>query len=501
MPQRRVVLHCNAGGSYGMGHLMRCLAIAEEAVARGWVTRLGGDLSPEAVGLALAQFPSLAIEVVARDDLVSWLTAVDADVVHLDSYWPESDLVSGSFLHSNMQDGVFGARVADLAIDANLAAEDRFIATAEHALVGISAVPIRAQVRRHRGQRATSGLPRRVLIVLGGTDPHGLTADVVAGLGAITTRVAVTVVAPAAQRAVVLDRAEQIPHPTTVTGLLTDLPAVAAEQDLVISASGTSVWDFACMGVPMALLCVADNQREGYDAVVEAGLAFGLGTPPHRDLVERLRELDGALGAPSFLDGLRKRGREFVDGLGAWRIVSAWEQLLDSPASTAVDADVTVRRAVLEDAPLLHAWRNDPTTRQASRSSDEIPWDDHVRWVDRVLHDPARQLYVAERTGVPIGTVRWDHLGGRNWEVSITVAPQVRGQGLAVPMLRAGEDALRVDGGARLIATVHIDNVPSRRLFERAGYLPLTPPGKGGFATSVKWRSATAGPRSAASRD
>lgn len=498
MPQRRVVLHCNAGGPYGMGHLMRCLAIAEEAISRGWIARLGGDLSPEAVRLTAAQSPLLTTEVVRRSAVGGWLAAADADVVHIDSYWPEADHASGTFLRSNMQDGLFGARDTDLAIDANLGAEHRFTATAKHALVGISAVPIRAQVRRYRG-RTAGELPRRVLIVLGGTDPHGLTADVVAALGAITTPLTVTVVSPEAQRDIVSALAQRIPHPITITEFLTDLPAVAARQDLVISASGTSVWDFACMGVPTAVLCVADNQRAGYDAVVKADLAFGLGMPPHHDLVDRLRDLDGALGTPGFLDGLRERGRELVDGLGVWRIVSAWEQLLESPAAEVVDADVTTRPATGTDALLLHGWRNDPTTRRTSRSGDEVPWDDHLRWLDRVLRDPTRQLLIAERAGAPVGTIRWDHLGGRDWEVSITVAPEVRGRGLAAPLLRAGEDALRVDGGARLIATVHVDNVPSRRLFQRAGYLPLTPPDGSGFATSVKWRPATAGATSTGS--
>lgn len=503
MPRRRVVLHCNAGGLYGMGHLMRCLAVAEEAIARGWVARLGGDLSSAAADLASAQIPSLDVEVVRRESVAGWLAAADADVVHVDSYWPEADHLSGPFLRSNMQDGVFGVRAADLAIDANLGAENRFTATgAMHALVGISAVPIRTQVRRHRDRMVTQvQVPRRVLVVLGGTDPYGLTADVIAGLAEITTPLAVTVVTPESQRALVLDRAQRSPHSIMVTEFLPDLPAVAARQDLVISASGTSVWDLACMGVPMALLCVADNQREGYDAVLEAGLALGLGTPPHDDLGGRLADLDAAFGTPGLLGVLGERGRKIVDGLGAWRIISAWEQLLDVAGSGSADIGISVRRATIDDARLLHEWRNDAVTRAASRSFGEIAWDDHVAWLEKVLRDSARQLYVAEREGEPVGTVRWDHLGGRDWEVSITVAPAARGRGFAVPLLQAGENALCVDGSARLIATVHVDNRPSRQLFGRAGYLPLTPPNESGFATSVKWRPAREGPTSAVSRD
>jgi spore coat polysaccharide biosynthesis predicted glycosyltransferase SpsG/RimJ/RimL family protein N-acetyltransferase len=476
-----------------MGHLMRCLAIAEEAVGRGWAVSIAGDLSEAARRIATETVPEVVLAA----------SVEAADVVHIDTY-ADVALPERSWLVSNMQDGPFGVRGADLAIDANLGAETRFVASAAtHALVGISAVPIRSAVQRARAaMRRASGSAgtSRVLVVLGGTDPFGLTPAVVESLAAVTGPLDVTVVTPDSQRAAVERAAASSRHHVRPVPFLADLPAVAVEQDLVISASGTSVWDFACMGVPMALICVTDNQVAGYRTVLDEGLALGLGEPPHRQLVEHLGAVDVALRSPEVLAELRARGQERVDGLGAWRIVSAWEQLLDVRDPAAVDTGVTVRRATAADARLLHEWRNDPTTRQASRSSDEVAWDDHVRWVDRVLGDPARQLYVAEQAGAPIGTVRWDRLGGGDWEVSITVAPQARGRGLAVPLLRAGEDALQTEGGARLIATVHVDNVPSRRLFERAGYLPLTPPDGSGFATSVKWRPATAGPTSAASR-
>jgi spore coat polysaccharide biosynthesis predicted glycosyltransferase SpsG/RimJ/RimL family protein N-acetyltransferase len=458
---------------------MRCLAVAEEAAARGWTVTIAGDLSEAAHQIAVDLVPSMVF---------ASSVDVEADVLHVDTY-DDVALPKRPWLVSNMQDASFGVREADLAIDANLGAETRFVAgRARHALVGISAVPIRSAVRRARRTKG-SGNAQRVLVVMGGTDPFGLTPAVVEAMAAISAPLEVTVVVPGAQRAAVERAVSSSHHDVRLVPFLRDLPSVAARQDLVISASGTSVWDFACMGVPMALVCVTENQIPGYRAVLDEGLALGLGEPPHWQLAEHFGAVGAALHSPEILAELRSRGQERVDGLGAWRI----------PAAEVVDADVTTRLATGTDARLLHEWRNDPTTRQASRSSDEVAWDEHVRWVDRVLGDPARQLYVAEQAGAPIGTVRWDHLGGGDWEVSITVAPQARGRGLAVPLLRAGEDALRVEGGARLIATVHVDNVPSRRLFERAGYLPLTPPDGSGFATSVKWRPATAGATSTGS--
>lgn len=472
-----------------MGHLMRCIALAEEAVARGWTVGVYGDLEANAVQLIGALVPQVQV---VPDPAADW-TGLSPDLVHIDTYL---DLVvpDGPWLVSAMQDGPFGARAAELAIDANLGAEAHFEApSARHALVGVSAVPIRRGVRAQMASVPGTAEPRRVLVVMGGTDPFSVTPRVVSALETVTRPLEVTVVTPEPVLSEVEEAAARSRHHVMPVPFLADLPAVAARQDLVISAAGTSVWDFACMGVPMALLCVTDNQVAGYRAVLEAGLALGLGEPPHADLPTRMAAVAETLANPGALVALHDRGRRIVDGLGAWRVVSAWEQLLAArgPTDAPPERALTARSAVHTDARQLLEWRNDPLTRAGSRSADEVAWADHVAWLEQVLGAPDRQLYVVESEDSPVGTVRWDRRAGADWEVSITVAPQVRGRGLALPILRAGEEALDVTGGARLIATVHQDNVASRRLFERAGYLPLTPPDEHGFATSMRWRASS----------
>jgi RimJ/RimL family protein N-acetyltransferase len=141
----------------------------------------------------------------------------------------------------------------------------------------------------------------------------------------------------------------------------------------------------------------------------------------------------------------------------------------------------------VQDAERLLQWRNDPATRAGSRSSGEVPWDDHLRWLNASLAGTDRLLLVVEDPVGSVGTVRWDRLSELEWEVSITVAPQRRGQSLARPALRAAELALlevtRSRGAAvsAYLAEVHVDNDASMRLFESSGYLPDLPPDPRGF--------------------
>ena len=360
----------------------------------------------------------------------------------------------------------------------------------EHRLLGADATIVRQQVLRQRDIVAQPHPIPRVLVVLGGTDPERLTAQVVAGLNRIDTPIEATVVCGDDQRDAVAAVAAQGPHAVTIASFLDDLPAVAREHDLVISAAGTSVWDFACMGAPMALVCAVDNQARAYRTVIDAGLAHPLGQPPLEALTDNVAQLGALLADPDALNAQAARLREVIDGLGAWRIVSAWDQLSADRTPLPTDDAFTARRATFEDATTLHEWRNDPETRAHSRTQSEVAWHDHLAWLTRVLDSADRQIFIVEANGEAIGTVRWDRRGPVDWEVSITVAPHRRGQRLALPLLLAGETALAAESPVRLIAAVHTDNPASRRLFVAAGYLPQLPPDADGFETSAKWRFA-----------
>jgi len=155
-----------------------------------------------------------------------------------------------------------------------------------------------------------------------------------------------------------------------------------------------------------------------------------------------------------------------------------------------------VRAATEDDAALLLAWRNDPEVRGWSRSSDEIPREAHEAWLRTVLADPDRHLLVVVRPpgGEPVATTRYDLLDGgaesgdrSRWEVSITVAPGMRGQGLGSATLQASDAWLRrtEPALAEIVAHVRPANTGSRFLFERNGYRPA-PSDEAGMDRLVK---------------
>ncbi|MBN9736542.1 MULTISPECIES: bifunctional UDP-2,4-diacetamido-2,4,6-trideoxy-beta-L-altropyranose hydrolase/GNAT family N-acetyltransferase [unclassified Pseudonocardia] len=509
----RLLLRCDAGPSTGVGHAVRCAAVAEAATASGhevfWSGRLDG-LGWLWAGLAPGGPvpPGTLLDAAdSADDLVALCRDHRIDAVHVDHYLLGTDLraplnAAGIAL-STVEDFTTGRRPGDLVVDPNLGADDhpRPDDGSTTLLRGPAYAPLRIAARRARRVRevrdrdlrpATVGVPPRVLVVMGGTDAAGLLGRVVAALAAADVPAEVDVVVPAG-RSVTLP--EGGPARFRAIAPLPDLPAAMAEMDLVVSAAGTTVWELCCVGVPMALVLAADNQVEGYRTVVAAGAAAGLGGAA--DLADPepgaavLRDL---LTGPGRRDALGARARTVVDGEGANRIVDALAAAVGEPDGaarrehvehTVLASALHARPARLDDAEMLLGWRNDPETRRWSRSTGEIDLDAHRRWLAGSLDRTDRRLLVVSDVDGAVGTVRWDR-DCTGWEVSITVAPERRGSGLAVPLLRAGEDALRTatGPGTPVIAVVHTGNAASARLFARAGYADDgTGPDDDGFRT------------------
>lgn len=497
---RSAVIYCDADLERGMGHLMRSLCLAEEARRQGWevvVTgRFGGRALEHAMELAPAQELVELGAGAPTARLEDLLKSRAADLLHLDSYDTVFDsFIPGPVLVSNMQDGSFGRRPAGLHIDANLDAELRYrqISGNEAAILGSAGMQIRRAVRGLRHElRAELGAPFRVLVLLGGTDPFELTPRLVAELSTHPELHLTVICRPETQPALIAalgDRSTNV----EIRSFTPDLPTLANAMDLVVTAAGTSVWDFAAAGIPMAIIAVAENQLPGYRACEAHGLGLALGEPPHTDLRERVSALVATLHDRELLHELAVRGPREIDGLGAWRVVSAWEELTNSTAgsrrSARADGDLelSARAATAHDARRLFEWRNDESTRAASRSSEPIAWESHVSWLHRVLADEDRKLLMIEQGEDALATVRWDRCGEHSWEASITLAPVRRGRGLGPAVLAAGESVFAAQRPVQLFAGIHVSNAASRRLFTAAGYLPHLPPDADGFETRAKW--------------
>ncbi|MGP3958533.1 PseG/SpsG family protein [Nonomuraea sp. 3N208] len=317
----RVGFRCDAGARRGVGHLVRCVALAEELCARGvhvvFVGAVDGSEWARAQlhdrGLPLVAAPAEPVR------LAGLACELRLDAVVLDSYDLPED--TGAALRDAgsavlaIVDGDPLGQAADLYLDQNLGAERRPF-RAGRRLAGARYVLLRDSVRRcERAPRRGMPVPR-VLCFFGGTDSAGVVTAWAQALLATGMPFEGTVVSPVPFAAG--DAITVIP-PTD------RLPELMAEADLVVTAAGSAVWELLHLGVPTALTWVAGNQLIGYEELVGRGVAAGLGNTPGPQAVGTLARL---LADPAAREEHGRRGSGLVDGKGRERVADALLALL-----------------------------------------------------------------------------------------------------------------------------------------------------------------------------
>jgi RimJ/RimL family protein N-acetyltransferase len=130
-----------------------------------------------------------------------------------------------------------------------------------------------------------------------------------------------------------------------------------------------------------------------------------------------------------------------------------------------------LRRATMDDALDVLAWRNDPDSIALSKSGRAIGVKEHLDWFGRNFENPDHPILVAVDDGRKLGMVRFDRAPDE-WIVSINLAPAERDKGYGRRALSAGIALHRAAiGPCRLSAEIKDSNLKSLRLFEGLGFV------------------------------
>ncbi len=472
-----LLIRADAGPGMGAGHVMRCLALAQ-----AW-RRLGGQpvfLGVMGEGLARRLQAEGCRLLPARPDARGGVAEILAACtpgqwVVLDGYgfaqdWQAALRSAGRRVLVVDDQHHLAEYQPHVLLNQNIRADDIAYNLPQDALLlaGTRYALIREEFAvRPRSPREPAA-PRRIFVTLGGADVFGITPLVLRGLalvgqGGLDVRVAVGPEDPRLAEIRALGRTlayavEALPAP--------DMAEQMAWADLAVTAAGVTCWELACMGVPMAVLTVADNQGENAAGLSAAGAAVDLGQAGLATEAGLAEALGGLLADPARLVAMSAAGRGLVDGRGAHRAAEVMAAL----ASERLDVAGMLRPAEPGDCRSVWRLSNHPQVRANSFSQEAIPYGDHCRWFEKLLADPDRMLYIADVGGLVAGQVRYDRHGCAA-ELSFSVHPAFQGKGLGSGLLRRTL-ALACSrlGVAQARGLVLPGNEGSRRCFERAGF-------------------------------
>jgi UDP-2,4-diacetamido-2,4,6-trideoxy-beta-L-altropyranose hydrolase len=345
-------------------------------------------------------------------------------------------------------------------------------------LVGPRYAPIRPSWRhlRRRSLERRTNQPNvdRIIVSFGSTDPGDATSRILDALAALDLRCAIDVVlgpsAPHLARVAGRSRPEMRLHVDPH-----NLPSLVADADFAIGAPGSSSFERAVLGVPMALFPVADNQLVVGAALAACGAAAVFEATildDHLDVACRLQLL---LADSDRRRSLSRSAQALTDGCGPLRLLLAIAGTHILPDGRSIN----LRLADDTDSDFLLALQCRPETRRFARNKTSPTAEGHARWLADTFDDTSRLLCVIELERAPVGMVRIDRISDVEpcFEVSIAVVPELHGYGIgraALALIR------RVAPGATFDATIHPDNAASRAMFATAGYRQVE---------SALWRS------------
>jgi len=338
-----IFFRTDASIDIGTGHVMRCLALAEELKRSGasvsficcedrgnlieHIEKKGYDMHHLPSGIDTKTDSHLTQELLKKQPIkIDWLIIDHYDI---DISW-ESSL--REFVRKIMviDDLANRKHDCDILLDQNYnkngSRYDGLVPENCVQLLGPEYALLRPQFREVRENfKRENNEVKRVLVFMGGADPSNETGKVLKAIKLLNRdNIAVDVVIGASNpfKNEIENIAQKMPG-TVCHFNVSNMAEPMSSADIGIGASGTSTWERCCVGLPSIVMILADNQKEIAEELEKEGVVVNLGWHEYikeADIEDRIKHL---IATPRKMKEMSVRGMKMVDGRGAERVANA----------------------------------------------------------------------------------------------------------------------------------------------------------------------------------
>ena len=100
--------------------------------------------------------------------------------------------------------------------------------------------------------------------------------------------------------------------------------------------------------------------------------------------------------------------------------------------------EISLKAVSKKDKRMLFNWRNDPYLISLGSSGKEVTWREHSKWFDKVLAGNTSFIYIIWYDKKPVGQIRFDLSGDREYSISIYILKPYTGKGIGRISLEKG---------------------------------------------------------------
>lgn len=323
----RVAFYADSSATIGLGHVRRCMALADELSARQLdIVFLYTSLTDSCKRLLSSRNFSLN----KVNDSVLKMMVDSCDSLILDSYsidvklWDVLSTIAKKRLIIDDLSRVSFA--CDVLVNSNPAATEsdyaKLVAQSCRLLLGPEYAFIDQRMLKNSRICRDSASTLDVLVSLGGVDDKNITRLVLSALNLLSFPMKVTVVLGGASRHIHSLEAllHNLKYSVELQVDVENMSELYYSHDVCIGAAGVSLWERCAVGLPNLIITTAENQAGIADALEREQAAIHLGM--HSDLDEQTlsSKLNIILSDRERLLAIAKRAGAICDGLGVSRV-------------------------------------------------------------------------------------------------------------------------------------------------------------------------------------
>jgi len=453
---KRVLFRSDGSVKHGLGHLSRSLNLAEGFFSLGYkvdILTFDDEATKDFLNKKSKKVVKHLFSKKYIDEKLLEM-ANKYDLVFLDSYTISSKQIEKLHKFSKtlvaVDDHASKPLDVDIVVNGNIYASDLDYAdlTQAHILSGPRFSLINPIYNKfHMVQKEISKKIKKSFVILGSAEEEEILDKVIEGIKKFSKEIKISVSTKLNKR---YGDLEIVPFRET---LAQDI----FESDLVVSASGVTASEVLSVGTPGIFIITVDNQL----LVGEKLKELGFDVLKRMEITpQKISNLINTLNVEK-RQKLSKVGKELVDGLGVQRVASYITSFQEN--------NVYLRSADKSDLYDLWVWRNDRVTRDSSINQDWVSFDDHASWFKSSLKNKERYIYIIMRDLAKAGMLRLDK-EKQKAEISVNIAPEFRGHGIAKKSLIQMENKSASLGFRLLTAKIKASNLASLKLFKNLGY-------------------------------
>ncbi|MBU7006380.1 UDP-2 [Peptococcaceae bacterium DYL19] len=341
----KVVFRADGGPQLGMGHIMRCLALAK-AIQDAALEQMPGHAARgenveimfitaqnSAVSRLIAENGYKVIGI-QRSNPVGEIAKVkeilekhDTNIVITDSYSVDRDYLEQIGCAADLVVSIDDLNqiifTSDLVINGNVYATGMDYQSGSsdtEFLLGTDYVLLRDEFVQ-KGDRTLKREVNNVLVSVGGSDPLNLTPKIVQALdevpGDFETKV---IIGPGFQNLKkIAEFAGKVRNPVELLHNVKNMAALMMSSDLAVTAGGTTLYELSCTGTPAVVLLQADNQVTAAAEMAQKGALINLGMG-HNVSISKLSSIITEICTDwEKRWEMSKKGPALVDGYGCRR--------------------------------------------------------------------------------------------------------------------------------------------------------------------------------------